>query len=186
MIDIGMRNANHENGIGTPRRGYHRWFFATLGSLAVCTLVAFLVVDPQHRIRVGITAATATSLLLCHWLIEYARSASDREDWLNVVRRHDDQVHEEMEVYYIELGETRSPNGATTPRRFQLGRSKTRANCLATLISGIWNRHGNQWTPPALDEVAAVFRATDDELAHMAEERGVDSTKESRIQVLRS
>src|SRR5262245_21126825 len=181
-----MRKADHESRIQTPRRGYHRWFLATLGSLGVCTLLAFLVLHPQYRIQIGIVAGAAALVLLYQWLKLFAQAVDEKDAWLDAARRHDDQVEDEIpEVYYVEVGEIQTPTGATTPKRFHLGGSRRRAELLASVITEVWQRHGHEWTPKALEEVAATFRADDNQLAHLAEERGTPTT-EAQIQVLRS
>jgi hypothetical protein len=178
-----MPNADRDNSIETPRRGYHRWFLATLTSLAICTLIAFFVLDLHYRIRIGAVAATATLLLLYQWVQLYVRSVNEKDDWLDAARRHNDHADDERpELYYVEVGETRTPNG-TASKRFHLGDSKSRAELLAAVVTGIWNRHNREWTPKALDEVAAAFRTGDEELTLIAKERGAGPTTEVRIQV---
>jgi hypothetical protein len=60
-----------------------------------------------------------------------------------------------------------------------------RAELLGAVITGIWDRHAHEWTPTALEEVAAAFRADNDELARMAVEQGAERTTEVRIQKVR-
>jgi hypothetical protein len=159
---------------------------ATLASLGVCTLVALLVLDPQYRIQIGVVAGAAALILLFQWLKLFAQAVDEKDTWLDAARRHDDQVEEEIsEVYYVEVGEMQTPTGATRPKRFHLGGSRRRAELLAKVVPGVWERHGNEWTPQALDEIAAAFRADDNQLAHLAEERGTPTT-EAQIQILRS
>lgn len=180
-----MPNVDRDNGIETPRRGFHRWFLATLTSLAICTLIAFFVLDPHYRIRIGAVAAMAALLLIYQWVKLYVRSVNEKDDWLDAARRHNDHADDERpELYYVEVGETRTPNG-TASKRFHLGDSKSRAELLAAVITGIWNRHSREWTPKALDEVAAAFRAGDEELARIAGERPTGPTPESEIHVLK-
>lgn len=181
-----MANADRDNRIEKPRRGRHVWFFATLGSLGFFALIAFLVFDPAHRIRIGVVAGMAALFLTAQWLKLFLRTVNEKDQWLDAARRHGDPTDDEVpEVYYVEVGEARTADGATAAKRFHLGASRTRAQRLAVVIAGIWERHGHEWTPAALDEVAAAFRAKDDELARMAEERGLGQT-EVRIQVLNS
>jgi len=119
--------------------------------------------------------------LFSQWVGLFADAVDEKDEWLRAAERHGDRAEDESEIYYVEIGEMQTPSGAIAPKRFHLGTSRARAESLGAVLTGIWNRHGHEWTPPALDEVAAAFRAGNDELARITEEQGARTT-EVRIQ----
>jgi hypothetical protein len=123
--------------------------------------------------------------LSSQWVGLFARAVDEKDEWLRAAERHDEQAEDESEVYYVEIGEMQTPTGARAPKRFHLGSSRIRAELLGAVITGIWDRHAHEWTPTALEEVAAAFRADNDELARMAVEQGAERTTEVRIQKVR-
>jgi hypothetical protein len=167
------------------RVSIHQALVYSFGSLVIGSLVALLVLDSREWIWIGLFAVVFSMVLFGLWLPAYARLEGAKGEWLDTVRRQDDRAQDEEELFYIDVGVESTKTGEAAVKRFYLGTSPTRAYQLATMIVTIWESHGKTWTPQALDEVAAAFRADAEELAMLAQKACSAEGQDFNIQVER-